>query len=54
MLAYLEWSIRTIANHPNITVRLFIEATPEKIRAERPDALVVAAGAEPFIPEIPA
>ena len=30
MLAYLEWSIRTIANHPNITVRLFTEANPGK------------------------
>lgn len=51
--AYLNWAIRMTAKHPGIKIRLATEATPEIIKAENPDAIVVAVGAEPNIPPIP-
>jgi len=53
MKEYLDWAIRTTMNNSSITVNLSTEATPEKIKAEKPDALVIAAGSTPVIPEIP-
>jgi 2,4-dienoyl-CoA reductase-like NADH-dependent reductase (Old Yellow Enzyme family)/NADPH-dependent 2,4-dienoyl-CoA reductase/sulfur reductase-like enzyme len=38
---------------PNLELRLNAEVTEELIRAENPDALIVACGAEPIIPPIP-
>lgn len=49
---YLDWAIRMTANRPDIDIRLSTEATPERIEAEKPDVLIVAAGAEPIIPPI--
>ena len=53
MKEYLEWAIRTTMNTPHVTVRLSTEATPGKIKAENPDALIIAVGAAPLIPKIP-
>jgi len=49
---YLDWAIRTTMNTPHVTVRLSNEATPEKIKAENPDALIIAVGSTPHIPKI--
>ncbi|KPU44413.1 NADH oxidase [Oxobacter pfennigii] len=50
---YLKWAIRMTSRHPNITLRLATEATPERILAEKPDSLVIAVGAQASIPPIP-
>lgn len=50
---YLDWSIRSVTENPKIDVRLGVEATPELVAAEKPDALFVALGAEPIIPKFP-
>ena len=36
-----------------VTVRLNTEVTPEYVEQETPDALIVAVGSEPFVPELP-
>ncbi len=53
MRRYMAWLIRQTEEAPRITLKLSTEATPEKIRAENPDALVLAVGAAPVIPTIP-
>jgi 2,4-dienoyl-CoA reductase-like NADH-dependent reductase (Old Yellow Enzyme family)/thioredoxin reductase len=50
MKRYLEWSIRSVTEDPNITVHLRTEATPDLVRRENPDALIVAVGAKPILP----
>lgn len=50
---YAEWSIQTVLNNKEIDIRLNTEATPEIVKAEKPDAVIVAVGSAPFIPEIP-
>ncbi len=52
LLRYLEWSVRMTLKLKNIDVRLKTEATPEIIKKENPDALVIAIGAVPYIPEL--
>ncbi|NLD35553.1 MAG: FAD-dependent oxidoreductase [Desulfatiglans sp.] len=52
LLRYLDWSIRMIKKLNNIDVRLKTEATPEIIKKENPDALIIAIGAVPYIPEL--
>jgi len=49
---YLEWSIRNATRNPNILFRIDTEATPELIAEEEADALIVAMGATPVIPEL--
>jgi 2,4-dienoyl-CoA reductase-like NADH-dependent reductase (Old Yellow Enzyme family)/thioredoxin reductase len=49
---YLEWSIRMTEQSPNIDIRLSIEATPELIKKEKADALIIAIGAAPNIPKL--
>jgi NADPH-dependent 2,4-dienoyl-CoA reductase/sulfur reductase-like enzyme len=51
--AYLKWAVGMTLDHPNIDIRLGTEATPELVRAENPDAVIVAVGAEPLLPPIP-
>lgn len=51
--SYLNWAVRMTTRHPGITLRLATEATPDKVKAENPDAVVVAIGAESNIPPIP-
>ncbi|MCF8095454.1 MAG: NAD(P)/FAD-dependent oxidoreductase, partial [Desulfobacteraceae bacterium] len=53
MKDYLDWTVRMTMNTPGLTVKLNTEATEKNILDEKPDALVVAVGAEPVPPEIP-
>ncbi len=50
---YVEWAARTTLGTESVDARLSTAATRERIEAERPDALIVAAGAAPFLPPIP-
>ena len=50
MKGYLDWSIRSVEKDPNITVRLNTEAAPELLAEEKPDAILLAAGASPILP----
>jgi 2,4-dienoyl-CoA reductase-like NADH-dependent reductase (Old Yellow Enzyme family)/thioredoxin reductase len=52
MREYLEWSVRETQRLP-IDIRLNMEATPDLVRAEAPDVLIIAAGAEPLLPDVP-
>jgi 2,4-dienoyl-CoA reductase-like NADH-dependent reductase (Old Yellow Enzyme family)/NADPH-dependent 2,4-dienoyl-CoA reductase/sulfur reductase-like enzyme len=52
LLRYLEWSVSMTKKIKNIDVRLRAEATPERIKMENPDALIIAIGAVPYIPEL--
>jgi len=49
---YSEWSARMTEQNMNIDIRLSTEATPELIEKENPDALIIAIGAVPYIPEL--
>lgn len=53
MRTYLEWAVRMTTTHSNITVKLETEATPENIKAEFPDAIVIGVGSKPNLPRIP-
>jgi len=48
---YLDWSIRRIASHRNIDLRTGVEATASLIAEEKADALILAPGGKPVIPE---
>ena len=50
---YGDWSVRMTLRDPNIDLRLGTEATPERVLAEKPDALIIAVGSEPVIPRVP-
>ncbi|NLO96909.1 MAG: FAD-dependent oxidoreductase [Peptococcaceae bacterium] len=50
---YLAWAVRTTCSTPNLDIRLLTEATPEIIKKENPDVLIVAIGSEPVIPAVP-
>ena len=52
MKDYLAWLVRQ-AEARLADIRLNTRATADVIRALRPDALVIAAGARPFIPDVP-
>ena len=52
MREYLAWLIRQTEKAEGVTLRLNTEATPDSVRAEKPDAVIVAAGSEPIIPRI--
>jgi 2,4-dienoyl-CoA reductase-like NADH-dependent reductase (Old Yellow Enzyme family)/NADPH-dependent 2,4-dienoyl-CoA reductase/sulfur reductase-like enzyme len=49
---YIDWSVRMIALYKNIDIRLNTEATPELIAREKPEALIIAIGNKPVIPEL--
>jgi 2,4-dienoyl-CoA reductase-like NADH-dependent reductase (Old Yellow Enzyme family)/thioredoxin reductase len=53
MQKYLDWAILTTQQTPGLTVKLSTEAKKEEIVAEKPDALIIAAGAVPQVPRIP-
>lgn len=53
MRSYLDWSIQSTLKAPNLKVKLSTEATPERVKAENPDAVIVAVGSVPIIPDIP-
>ena len=50
---YAEWSVRMTERTEGIELRLGTEATRERVLAEAPDALILAVGSEPLVPEIP-
>ena len=51
MKRYLDWLIKKTRR--SVEVQFSSEATPSSVKAAKPDALIVAIGAEPFIPDIP-
>jgi NADPH-dependent 2,4-dienoyl-CoA reductase/sulfur reductase-like enzyme len=53
MRRYLEWLTRQTEKAPRVTIKLGCEATPESIKAENADAVVVAVGSTPVISPIP-
>ncbi len=48
---YIEWSVRMVERDESITVKLNTEATPAALKAESYDAVLVAVGSEPLIPD---
>ncbi len=50
--AYLNWSIRSVLDDDRIQVHVATEATPERIKAENPDALIIAVGSKPISPKL--
>ena len=49
---YREYLINQIKKRPAITVALNCEGTPENIAVLKPDAIIIAAGAQKFVPNI--
>ncbi len=52
LAAYRDYLVRQVEKR-SIDVRLGVTATPELVRLERPDAVLVAVGSEPVTPPIP-
>lgn len=50
---YAEWSVRMTERTPGIDIRKGITATRELAAMEKPDAVIIAVGSEPLIPNIP-
>ncbi|NLA87044.1 MAG: FAD-dependent oxidoreductase [Clostridiales bacterium] len=50
---YAEWSVRMTERTPGIDIRKNTTATRALVVSEKPDAVIVAVGSEPFIPKIP-
>ena len=50
---YADWSERMTLRDKNIDLRLGVEATRERVLAEKPDALIIAVGSEPIVPRVP-
>jgi 2,4-dienoyl-CoA reductase-like NADH-dependent reductase (Old Yellow Enzyme family)/NADPH-dependent 2,4-dienoyl-CoA reductase/sulfur reductase-like enzyme len=53
MRRYLDWMIKTTLNTPGIKIKFSTEATAETIKAEKPDVLIISAGAVPIDIKIP-
>ena len=49
---YLDYLVRQVGKS-SIDLRLNTEATPAMVSAENPDVVIVAVGADPFVPPIP-
>ena len=47
---YIDWAIRMTMRDPNIEVRMCTEATPEMLKAENFDVVIVANGGSPIMP----
>ncbi|MBQ8975182.1 MAG: FAD-dependent oxidoreductase, partial [Oscillospiraceae bacterium] len=50
---YTDWSVRMTQRLEGLDLRLSTEATRELVMAEKPDAVIVAVGSEPLVPNIP-
>lgn len=50
---YADWSVQMTERLENVEIRLSSEATPEAVKAENPDAVIVAVGSDQIVPEIP-
>ena len=51
--AYLKWAVRQTEKNPDINLILGVSATYDFIKAQEPDAVIVAVGAKPLVPPIP-
>lgn len=51
--AYAAWAVRTVEEDSRIEVRYNTQATPELLRDLAPDALIIAVGGTPIVPDIP-
>jgi len=52
-LAYLRHQVESLGEKPRFELRLSCEVTSEMVRETAPDAVIVAVGADPFVPPIP-
>lgn len=52
LFQFLYWLCRQVKK-VGVEVRLGVEATPEVVRALKPDVLILCTGAKPVVPEIP-
>jgi 2,4-dienoyl-CoA reductase-like NADH-dependent reductase (Old Yellow Enzyme family)/thioredoxin reductase len=50
---YFDWQVNKVSSTPGITIKLNTEATPDLIKEENPDSLLIAVGAKPIIPKVP-
>jgi NADPH-dependent 2,4-dienoyl-CoA reductase/sulfur reductase-like enzyme len=53
MRRYLGWLVRQTEKAPGVTLKLDTEATLQIVKAENPDVIILALGADPLIPDIP-
>jgi 2,4-dienoyl-CoA reductase-like NADH-dependent reductase (Old Yellow Enzyme family)/thioredoxin reductase len=53
MKKYLDWAIQSTLKTPGVKINLSADVTPETVKAERPDVLIIAAGSSPVIPQVP-
>ena len=53
MKKYLDWAVQSALKTPDVTVKLSNDVTPEMVKTERPDALIIAVGSDPVIPQVP-
>ncbi|MDR1651377.1 MAG: FAD-dependent oxidoreductase [Synergistaceae bacterium] len=53
IVTFLKSMSVNVQRTPNLELRLNTEVTEELIRAEKPDVLITACGAEPIVPPIP-
>ena len=52
MKRYLDWMTKKTL-HGLAEIRMATEASVDSVKADKPDVLIIAVGARPFIPEIP-
>lgn len=53
MKNYLGWLIRQVQKDPNIKIITKCEVKIDIIKLEEPDAVIIATGSEPLIPDVP-
>lgn len=53
MKRYTEWLVRQTENAPGITIKLNTEATAESLASDKPDAVIIAVGADPIPADFP-
>ena len=51
--SYREWAVHMVEKDPNIQIYLGKEGTKKEIQKFQPDALILALGSKPFVPDIP-
>lgn len=54
MKKYLDWSIRDVTENADIDIRMNTRADRAMIEAENPDAVIIAVGATPIMPQLTA
>jgi 2,4-dienoyl-CoA reductase-like NADH-dependent reductase (Old Yellow Enzyme family)/thioredoxin reductase len=53
MKRYTEWLVHQVEKASGITINLNKEAAAEKVASEKPDAIIVAVGADPIMADFP-